>query len=180
MTQYLYVFVQLTESFELAFWIVIEWLVPLHACRNMYFHPLSCWFVYTIQKLAEARELTRGEVNEPLDAARFWMQSGDFMYSKWWWSGCLCWICFPGIVVQDLTTGWKSLACAELWSLPGVRQLPVRLPYHAICTYVNTSPGKPLAAVFGVSIWEDRPDGCPKHLPKFHTGRRLFWREVIP
>ena len=37
----------------------------------MYFHPLSCWFVYTIQKLAEARELTRGEVNEPLDAADF-------------------------------------------------------------------------------------------------------------
>ena len=102
------------------------------------------------------------------------MQSGDFMYSKWWWSGCLCWIRFPGIVVQDLTTGWKSLACAELWSLPGVRQLPVRLPYHAIGTYVNTSPGKPLAAVFGVSIWEDRPDGCPKHLPSSTPGGGSF------
>ena len=32
---------------------------------------VKCWFVYTIQKLAEARELARGEVNEPLDAADF-------------------------------------------------------------------------------------------------------------
>lgn len=118
----------------------------------MYFHPLSCWFVYTIQKLAEARELTRGEVNEPLDAADFECRAvisctvnGDDRD-----------VCVESAFLVSLCK--TSQLVGSLWLVQSCEVCLVYVsylfacPHHAIGTYVNTSPGKPLAAVFGVSI----------------------------